>query len=69
MKVRVDRNLCVGMGNCVDFAPTVYTLDEENKATVTNPKSVDDDTLLESAKSCPVKAIIIEDKDGHQLYP
>ncbi len=32
MKVRVDRNLCIGVGNCVALAPTVFKLDEENKA-------------------------------------
>ncbi len=69
MKVRVDRDLCIGVGNCVAFAPTVFALDEENKAIVLDPPSVDDDTLLEAAGSCPENAIIIEDDEGHQLYP
>ena len=69
MKVRVDRDLCIGVGNCVAFAPTVFTLDEENKAIVLAPSSVDDDTLLEAAESCPENAIIVEDNEGPQLYP
>ncbi len=69
MKIRVDRDLCIGVGNCVAFAPTVFALDEENKAIVLDPPSVDDDTLLEAAGSCPENAIIIEDDEGHQLYP
>ncbi len=69
MKVRVDRDLCIGVGNCVAFAPTVFALDEENKAIVLDPPSVGDDTLLEAAGSCPENAIIIEDDEGHQLYP
>ena len=69
MKVRVDRDLCIGLGNCVAHAPTAFSLDEQNKATVTDPKSVDDKTLLEAAESCPVSAIIIEDDEGHQIYP
>jgi ferredoxin len=69
LKVRVDRDLCIGVGNCVAFAPTVFALDEENKAIVLDPPSVDDDTLLEAAGSCPENAIIIEDDEGHQLYP
>lgn len=51
------------------IAPTVFKLDEENKAVVLDPSSVDDDTLLEAAESCPEKAIIIEDDERHQLYP
>ncbi len=69
MKVRVDRDLCIGVGNCVAWAPTVFALDEENKAIVLDPSSVDDDTILEAAESCPENAIIIEDDEGHQLYP
>ena len=69
MKVRVDRELCIGVGNCVAIAPTVFKLDEENRAVVLDPASVDDDTLLEAAESCPESAIIVEDDDGNQLYP
>ena len=69
MKVKVDRNLCTGVGNCTAFAPTVFKLDEENKAVVLEPASVDDDALLEAAESCPVQAIILEDNEGKQLYP
>ena len=69
VRVRVDRALCIGVGNCVAYAPTVFELDEENKAVVLDPASVDDDTLLEAAKSCPQSAILVEDNEGNQLYP
>ncbi len=69
MRVRIDRNLCTGLGNCVAFAPTVFKLDEEDKAVVLDPASVDDETLLEAAESCPYDAIIIEDGEGNQVYP
>ncbi len=69
MKVKVDRDLCIGVGNCVAFAPTVFKLDEKNKVVILDPASVGDDTLLEAAESCPAQAIIIEDDEGHQLYP
>ena len=69
VRVRVDRDSCIGVGNCVAYAPTVFELDEENKAVVLDPTSVDDDTLLEAAKSCPESAILVEDDEGNQLYP
>jgi len=69
VKVRVDRDLCIGVGNCVAYAPTVFELDEENKAVVLDPGSVDDDTLLEAAKSCTESAILVEDNEETQLYP
>jgi ferredoxin len=69
MKVRIDRNLCTGLGNCVALAPDVFELDEEGKAVVLDPASVDDETLLEAAESCPYDAIIVEDDEGNQVYP
>jgi len=69
MKVKVDRDLCIGVSNCVAIAPTVFKLDGKNKVMVLDPSSVDDDTLLEAAESCPENAIIIEDDEGNQLYP
>jgi ferredoxin len=69
LKVRIDRNLCIGLGNCVAVAPTVFKLDKSNKAVVLKPESVDEDTLMNAAESCPENAVIIEDDDGNQLYP
>ena len=35
--VTVDRGLCIGSGDCVDSAPDVFQLDEEDKAVVIDP--------------------------------
>ena len=69
MKIRVDRNLCRGLGNCVALAPSVFKLDRESKAVILDPSSVSDEALQEAAESCPLNAIIIEDDQGNQLYP
>ncbi len=69
MRVTVNRDLCVGLGNCVALASTVFEFDDENKAVVLDPSSVDDDALLEAAESCPYDAIIILDNEGNQVYP
>ncbi|MBI2860450.1 MAG: ferredoxin [Chloroflexi bacterium] len=69
MKVRVDRDLCTGIGNCVAYAPTVFAFDDERKAVALDPSSVDEDTLITAAESCPQDAIIVEDDDGRQVYP
>ncbi|MBI4187223.1 MAG: ferredoxin [Chloroflexi bacterium] len=69
MKAKVDRGLCQGLGNCVAIAPTVFALDDENKAIVLEPAPANDQTLMEAAESCPYNAIIIEDDEGNQQYP
>ena len=69
MKVKVDRELCIGVGNCLAIAPTVFKLDDQNKAVVLDPVSVNEVTLMEAAKSCPENAILLDDDEGNQLYP
>ncbi|MFH1383153.1 MAG: ferredoxin [Chloroflexota bacterium] len=69
MKVRIDRELCIGLSNCVVIAPTVFKLDAENKAIILDPSSVNEEKLTEAAESCTQNAIIIEDDEGNQLYP
>ena len=69
MKVKIDRDLCVGIGNCVAVAPTVFKLDSSNKATVMDITTVSEDKIMSAAESCPVNAVIVEDDEGQQLYP
>ncbi len=69
MRVRIDREKCIGSENCIVSAPTVYQIDERDKAVLIDPDSVDDDTLLLSAESCPTEAIILEDDEGRRIYP
>jgi ferredoxin len=65
----VDRDVCIGVGNCVAIAPTVFKLDDQNKATVLGISSIDEQTIMDAAENCPVSAIIIEDDSGRQIYP
>ena len=69
MKVKVDRDLCVGIGNCVAMAPTVFKLDGHVKAVVMDISSVSEDKLMSAAESCPMNAIIVEDDQGQQIFP
>jgi ferredoxin len=69
MKVKLDRDLCTGIGNCVVIAPSVFKLDDRNKAVILDPTAADKDTLLEAATNCPMEAITIEDDNGEQLFP
>ena len=69
-KVWVDRNLCIGAATCIAVSPNGYVLDKEAKAVIL--ETVDEDTIeniIESAKACPVAAIIIEDAKGNRVFP
>ncbi|MEI6532943.1 MAG: ferredoxin [Candidatus Roizmanbacteria bacterium] len=70
LHVRVDRDLCIGAATCIAVAPKTFLLDSEAKAIViiTAPDE-DGDTLIDSARACPVAAIFIEDQNGNKIFP
>ena len=68
-KVWVDRGLCIGAATCIAVSPKAYVLDKEAKAVILD--TIDEDTIeniIESAKACPVAAIIIEDAQGNRVF-
>ncbi|MDP3983006.1 MAG: ferredoxin [bacterium] len=70
LSVTVDRSLCIGAASCVAVAPQAFELDDQAIAIILDSAGQESsDTLLDSARSCPVDAIIITDKDGKQLHP
>jgi ferredoxin len=68
VRIVVDRALCIGSGDCVDTAPDVFELDDEDKAVVIDPNGAPLDDVLEAAGNCPVTAIFVADETG-DLYP
>ena len=67
--IEVDRGLCFGFGDCVDSAPGVFVLDEQDKAAVLDPDAAELDQIVEAAQNCPVDAIVLTDEQGRQIYP
>ena len=62
MKVRVDEELCVGDGTCVDVCPEIFEMSGD--VAVTKMEEVPEgleDNCKEAADSCPVEAILIEE--------
>jgi len=69
-KIKVLRNLCIGAASCVAVAPSVFQLDNQNKAVVTEGSSDLPENILLAAQSCPTKAIVIIDTEtGQQVWP
>ena len=69
LRVRIDRTLCVGFGDCVTAAPYAFNLDGEDIAIFRAPESVDRACLLRACASCPVDALTVWGEDGEQLVP
>src|SRR5437868_11170099 len=59
LKVEVDRDVCIGSGDCARLAPTAFALDDDDRAYVLDPESVDAETLRQAERSCPSGAITV----------
>ena len=62
MRVKVDQELCISCGACIDVCPEVFDWNEEDKAQsiVEEVPAEVEDQANEALESCPTNAIIEE---------
>jgi ferredoxin len=59
LEIRIDREACMGSGNCAFYAPATFDLDDEMKAIVIDPEGDPEDRIRLAADGCPTRAISI----------
>lgn len=69
LKVRIDRTLCVGFGECVAAAPGAFALDGDDLVMFVNPETVGREALVTACDMCPVDALTVWDETGRQIVP
>ena len=74
LDVAVDKSLCIGCCSCEIIAPDVFQINKESmsnpKSTVINRKGAGVNKIMNAAKTCPTKAIIVDDLDTKErLFP
>jgi ferredoxin len=69
LRVVIDRDQCVGFGDCVKEAPEGFKLDEDTVAVFVAPEAVERERLLRACDACPVDAITVYDEAGAQIVP
>ena len=59
MKVKVNRDNCIGCGACEAICLEVFNLDDEGLSTVicNNFENIDENSITEAVESCPTNAI------------
>ena len=69
LRIRIDRALCVGFGECVNAAPGAFALDGDDIVVFVSPESVGREDLVQACDQCPVDALTVWDEAGRQIVP
>lgn len=57
LDIRIDRDRCMGSGNCVFWAPETFDLGDDGYSVVVDASATDEERLRVAAEGCPVGAI------------
>jgi ferredoxin len=66
LEVEIDRDVCMGSGNCVYEAPGVFDLGEDSVSFVVDPAASSEDRVIAAARKCPTQAITVR-RGGQKL--
>jgi len=63
MRIDIDKDVCIGAGQCALAAPSVFTQDDDGFSTLLPDRAdgVGDPMVREAARACPVGAITVAD--------
>ncbi|MEU5312137.1 ferredoxin [Streptomyces sp. NPDC021562] len=66
MHIEIDRDVCIGAGQCALTAPNVFTQDDDGFSALL-PGMADgggDPLVKDAARACPVNAITVKEPTG-----
>ncbi|MEU3853510.1 ferredoxin [Streptomyces sp. NPDC029554] len=66
MHIDIDKDVCIGAGQCALTAPDVFTQDDDGYSTLLPGREDGGDSplLREAARACPVSAITVSQTVG-----
>lgn len=66
--IHVDRDLCIGSGQCVHWAPGAFDQDDRAIAVVVDPRGEPEARVVRAVLACPMRAISLA-VDGRRVGP
>jgi ferredoxin len=63
LEVEIDRDVCMGSGNCLYWAAGVFDLDDDSIAFVADATAASEDAIVSAATKCPTHAITVRRDD------
>ncbi len=62
LEISINRDLCMGSGNCAYWCPEVFDIDDENVAIMIGDPAAHEGAVHLSAENCPTSAISLKTK-------
>ncbi len=66
LSIEINREVCMGSGNCSFWAPGVFDLDDDGIAILVDIEAAPEEKIVLAAQGCPTQAITLV-KDGEKL--
>jgi ferredoxin len=66
LDIKIDRDACMGSGNCSFWAPGVFDLDDDGIAVIVDPEAASEEKIILAGQGCPTQAISIT-RDGERI--
>jgi ferredoxin len=57
VSINIDRDVCIGSGMCVAYAPGTFSQNEEAKVILVDPAGDPADTIRAAVEACPTGAL------------
>jgi ferredoxin len=64
LRVLIDRDVCMGSGMCIVYAPGTFSHDDEAKAVAADPPGDDEATVRSAVDACPMGALSLASVEG-----
>ena len=61
LRASVERDLCIGAGNCIRLARGYFELDDNDVAVLVEGAEASAEDLHAAERACPASAIVVED--------
>ncbi|MFN8036713.1 MAG: ferredoxin [Acidimicrobiia bacterium] len=59
LEIVIDREKCMGSGNCIFWAPGVFDLDDDGVSIVVDNEAAPEEKVILAAQGCPTQAISV----------
>ena len=60
----IDRDICIGSGMCIVYAPATFAHDEETKAVVIDASGDEIENIRTAVEACPTGALTLSEQRG-----